>query len=346
MTALTAPLRLGILGTGGIVRLAVPQMRQSPAVSIAAIASRDAAKAESVARELQIPRAHGSYDALLADPDIDAVHIALPIAHHVEWTLKALAAGKHVLCEKPLAPDAAGVAKIAAEAKRTGLVAWEGLMLRHHPQWRAATQYLAEGRIGEVRAVQGVLARTAPNAFDPAATANRAELGGGVVLDNGCYLVHLARLAFGAEPLRAMSISETDREMGVVTLMSSMLQFERGTASFTMSSRLKRMQRLLIVGTRGSLEIRVPVMPHPVRPAEIIADFSDMAMTDDPVTLTFGPEPSFRLQIEAFAEAVRNGTPGPFDLANSHGNAVVLEALVESGAQNGAWIEITPQYAH
>jgi predicted dehydrogenase len=343
MPLTTGALRLGILGTGGIVRMAVPQMQQATNVVVAAVASRDSARAAAVAGDLGIAQSFGSYEALLASPEIDAVHIALPIAHHTEWAVKALRAGNHVLCEKPLAADAAGVAAIAAEARRTGLVAWEGLMLRHHPQWQAITRMLAEGRIGEVRAVQGMLCRVAPNAFDANATANRAELGGGVVLDNGCYMLHLGRLAFGAEPLRVASIGERDPEMGVVTYVSSMLQFSRGTASFTLSSRLKRMQRLLIVGTRGSIEVRTPVMPHPVRPTEVIVDFADTPMTTDPEVLQFGPVPSFKAQIEAFAAAVRNAIPGPFDLASSYANAMALEALERSALRNGEWVEVSSQ---
>jgi len=345
MSATADRLKLGILGTGGIVRLAVPQMQQYAGVDIAAIASRDQSKAALVAADLGIPTAYGTYEALIADPDIEAIYIALPITMHTEWALKALAAGKHVLCEKPLAATANEVRQVIDEAARLGLVAWEGFMLRHHPQWREVSRILAEGRIGQVRSVQGMLTRTPPNAFDPQAIANRADLGGGVLLDGGCYMVHLARLAFGSEPSRVAAIADVEQAVGVATFFSAMMQFEAGTASFTLSSRLRRFQRFLIVGTEGSLDVRVPVMPHPTRPTQVIADFSDTPLTADPEVLEFGPVPSFRMQIEAFVDGVRNGTPAPFDAASSVANALTLEALDRSAARDGAWVEVVASEA-
>lgn len=332
-------LRIGVLGTGGVVRLAVPQMQQAATVNVAAIASRSAGKAEAVARDLGIGKAYGGYDALLADPGIEAVYLALPPALHTEWTLRALAAGKHVLCEKPLA-GSSDVTVIAAEAARRGLIVWEGLMVRHHPQWTAVSEIIAAGRIGEARAVQGMLTRTPPNAFDPDATANQAELGGGVLFDSGCYVVHFARLAFGAEPQRVAAITERDPATNVITFATGTMQFRRGTAGFTVSSRLRRFQRLLIVGSEGSLDVRVPVMPHPARPTQVIADFCDTALTGDPEVLEFSPVASFRLQAENFADAIRNGTPVPFGLASSRANALALEALERSASENGAWIDV------
>jgi predicted dehydrogenase len=333
-------LRLGILGTGGIVRLAVPQMKQSASVQINAIASRIQEKAEAIAGELGIPKAHGSYEALIADPDIEAIYIALPITMHTEWTLKALAAGKHVLCEKPLAPSSAEARRITEEATARNLVVWEGFMVRHHPQWRAVSQIIADGRIGTVRAVQGMLTRTPPNAFDPSAIANRADLGGGVLLDGGCYMVHLSRLAFGSEPQRVAAVADVEPAVGVATYFSGMMQFDTGVASFTLSSRLRRFQRFLIVGTEGSLDVRVPVMPHPTRATQVIADYRDTPLTDDPEVLEFGPVPSFRAQIDNFADTIRNGTPAPFDGQSSIANAVVLEALDHSAQQNGTWVAL------
>ena len=336
-------LRLGILGTGGIVRLAVPQMQQFAGVQIAAIGSRSAGKAAKVAGDLGIPSAYGSYEEVIADPAIEAIYIALPIVQHAEWTLKALRAGKHVLCEKPLAPSSAEVARIADEARRRHLLVWEGFMVRHHPQWRAITKILAEGRIGKVRAAQGMLTRTPPNALDRDAIANRAELGGGVLLDGGCYMVHLARLAFGSEPKRVAAIADVEAAVGVATYFSGVMEFEAGVASFTVSSRLRRFQRFLIVGTEGSLDVRVPVMPHATRPTQVIADLSDTPLTADPEVLEFGPVPSFRAQIESFADAVRNGTPAPFGLDSSIKNAAALEALEQSAAEDGAWTQVVAQ---
>ena len=333
-------LRLGILGTGGIVRLAVPQMQQFAGVQIAAIASRSQDKATAIAQELGIPTALGSYEALIADPTLEAIYVALPITMHTEWTLKALAAGKHVLCEKPLAPSSAEARRIVSEAARHNCVVMEGFMVRHHPQWKAIDKIIADGRIGTVRAVQGMLTRTPPNAFDPAAIANRAELGGGVLLDGGCYMVHLSRLAFGSEPQRVAAVADIEPAVGVATYFSAMMEFKTGIASFTLSSRLRRFQRFLIVGTEGSLDVRVPVMPHPTRATQVVADYRDTPLAADPEVLDFGPVPSFRAQIEGFIDTVRNGTPAPFDGRSSIANALALEALDRSSQQNGAWTAV------
>src|SRR5690606_37777495 len=179
-----------------------------------------------------------------------------------------------------------------------------------------------------------------PNAFDPTSIANRADLGGGVLLDGGCYMVHLARLAFGSEPQRVTAVADVEPDLGVATYFSAMMQFETGMASFTMSSRLRHFQRFLIVGTEGSLDVRVPIMPHATRPTQVIADFADTPLTDDPEVLEFGPVPSFRAQIENFVDCVRNGTPAPFDGASSIANALALEALDMSAAHNSAWTAV------
>jgi predicted dehydrogenase len=337
------PIRVGVLGTGGIVRLAVPQMLQATGAEIAAIASRSAEKAAQAAQDLGIPQSFGSYEALLADPSIDAVYVALPIALHAEWTVKALRARKHVLCEKPLTTSTADTKRVLAEAAEADRIVWEGFMVRHHPQWQAVEDILAAGRIGKVRAVQGMLTRTPPNAFDPVAIANRAELGGGVLLDGGCYLVHFARLAFGTEPSRVTAVAEDDADLGVTTFLSAMMEFGTGTASFTVSSRLRRFQRVLIVGTEGSLDIRIPVMPPPAHPAIVIADYADTPLTADPDMLEFGPVPSFREEIEAFADAIRGRAAAPFVPGDALHNAAVIEALAQSAAWRGVWTEVVPQ---
>lgn len=331
--------RIGVLGTGGIVRLAVPQMQQSKLVSVAAIASRDLDKARAVAADLGIPRTFGSYEALLADTDLDAVYVALPVALHAEWAIRAVEAGKDVLCEKPLTSGSNATLHVAKAAQRTGRMVWEGFMLRHHPQWRWITETIRSGRIGSVRAVQGMLTRTPPNAHDPHAIANRPELGGGVLLDGGCYMVHLARLAFGSEPRRVSALGEVDGDLGVTTFFSAMMRFDTGTACFTVSSRLHRFQRFLIVGTDGSIDVRVPVMPHPVQPTVVVADYADAA-GGEPEAIEFGPVPSFCAQVDAFAVARAGGAPAPFGLDDSLANAVALEALERSAQRDGIWTDV------
>src|SRR4051812_20975729 len=205
--------RWGVLGVARIaVNRVIPSMQAGQWCEIAAIASRDHTRAEAAAHGLGIPKAYGSYEDLIADPDIDAIYNPLPNHLHVPWSIRAAEAGKHVLCEKPLALSAAEVRELIAVRDRTGVVIAEAFMVRTHPQWRGVRDLVREGRIGELRLVTGHFSYYR---VDPADVRNRVEWGGGALLDVGCYPITMSRWLFGAEPLAVAGMLERDPVLGV-----------------------------------------------------------------------------------------------------------------------------------
>jgi predicted dehydrogenase len=207
------PLRWGILGVANIaVNKVIPAMRASSRARVVAIASRDVARARRSAQALDIPKAFGSYDELLADPDVDAIYNPLPNHLHVPWTLRAADAGKHVLCEKPIALNAAEARMLVDARDRNDVIIGEAFMVRVHPQWLEVRRLIADGRIGPLRLVSGHFSYFRR---DPADVRSRVEWGGGSLLDIGCYPVNLARWLFGAEPTGAIANIDRDPELGV-----------------------------------------------------------------------------------------------------------------------------------
>ncbi|MDP3176655.1 MAG: Gfo/Idh/MocA family oxidoreductase, partial [Spirochaetaceae bacterium] len=255
--------RWGILSVSGHYELRVhlPLTRVGEA-RIAAIASRGEARAAQAAARLGIPKAYGSYEALLAAPDVDAIYIPLPNNLHEEWALKALDAGKHVLCEKPLAMDAAQARTMAARAEKKGLLLMEAFMYRFHPQWVRAREIVTTGELGKIRAVHSWFSY---NNTDPANIRNRRETGGGGLYDIGCYAVSAARFLTGAEPQRALALVERDKVAGTDTLSTGILDFGPGgpQATFTVSTRAFPVQRVDAVGDKGSLSVILPFNAFP-----------------------------------------------------------------------------------
>jgi predicted dehydrogenase len=339
MTADHPPLRLGVLGAGTAAGLTLSQLAGSAHVHVAAIAGRSAATAEAAAAKFGVGRAVAGFEALLADSDIEAVYIALPIAAHAKWAVAALRAGKHVLVEKPATANAAEMADVEAARAASGKVFMEGMMVRHHPQWYAVMQLIREGAIGEVRAVQGALTRVPPGADDPALAINRPDLGWSVILDNGCYMVALAHLVFGEGPERVSAIGEVDRRFGTLASASALMHFPTGTASFTVSTRMRRLQRFNILGTEGRIEVMLPVMPVG-GPAVVMVDSRDIAPPAPPRELVFDGAQQFRLQMEAFARAARGLEPQAVPVAETLGNMRTLDALARSVQEDGAWVKV------
>ncbi len=264
------PVKWGIISTAKIgVQKVIPAMQRGELCDIVAIGSRDLAKAQKVAADLGIPRAYGSYEELLADPEIEAVYNPLPNHLHVPLSIQAAEAGKHVLCEKPIAMDAAEARKLVEARDRTGVVIAEAFMVRWHPQWRRAREIVRSGRIGELRSVQGSF-----NYFnaDPANIRNQADIGGGGLMDIGCYPIVGSRFLFEAEPKRVVGMIERDPEMGTDRLTSALLEFDAGQASFTCSTQLVPYQRMQIFGTKGRIEIEIPFNAPPDKPCRIFVD--------------------------------------------------------------------------
>ena len=335
---MTDRVRWGVLSTAKIGREKVlPAMRGSEMCRIEAIASRDPAAATRAAEALGIPRAYGSYEALLADPGIEAIYNPLPNHLHVPWTLKALAAGKHVLCEKPIALDAEEAAQLLAARERSGRLVAEAFMVRHHPQWQRARELARSGAIGELRAVQ-----TAFSYFlrDPANVRNRADIGGGGLYDIGCYAIATARYVFGAEPLRVAALMERDPEMGIDRLTSALMEFPGGRhLTFTCSTQASPHQHVTILGTTGRIELPVPFNAPNDRPCRIVIDdgrdlFGGGARVED-----FPTVDQYALQGDAFVRAVRGEAPWEFPIEDAIANTRAIDATFRA-AGTAEWVAV------
>ncbi len=305
--------------------------------TVAAIASRDLEKARSAATALQIPKAYGSYEELLADPEIDAIYNPLPNQLHVPWTIKAAEAGKHVLCEKPLSMTVAEAKSLLEVRARTGVKIGEAFMIRSYPQWLRVRELLAEGRVGELRAVTGVFSYYN---VDPKNIRNKVESGGGALMDIGCYLIHASRYAFRQEPSRVVGLIDHDPQMGTDRLTSAILDFPGGQAIFTCSTQLIPYQRIQFLGTRGRIEIEIPFNAPPDRPTRIFVDATGDLTGADISTETFPVCDQYTLQGDAFARAVFENTEVPVPLEDAIGNMAAIEAVFRS-ARSGGWE--TPQ---
>jgi predicted dehydrogenase len=336
---MSTKLRFGVLSTANIgLKKVIPAMQQGELTTVTAIASRDLAKARAAATKLGIPTAYGSYEELLADPDIDAIYNPLPNQLHVPWTTKAAEAGKHVLCEKPLSMTIAEAKTLLDVSARTGVKICEAFMIRSAPQWLRVRQLLDEGRIGEVRAVN-----THFSYFnvDAANIRNQIETGGGAVYDIGCYCIQASRFAFGREPQRVVAIIDRDAQMGTDRLTSAILDFGSGHAIFTCSTQQIPFQRVQILGTRGRIELEIPFNAPSDRPTRLFIDATG-DLTFSGITMeTFPSSDQYALQGDAFARAIRENTEVPVPLEDSIGNMAVIEAIFRSG-ESGRWEAVEP----
>ncbi len=323
-------LRWGVLSTADIARKkVVPGMRRARLVDLVAIASRDQATAERVATELGIPRAHGSYEALLADPDIDAVYIPLPNHLHAEWAIAAARAGKHVLCEKPLAMTAADAERMGRAAAEAGVHLMEAFMYRHHPSWVAAVELVRAGRIGRLTTVQSWFSYYND---DPANIRNIAAAGGGALYDIGCYNVSLSRLLFDAEPIDVQAAVTRDEATGTDTLTSALLRFDEGLATFTCSTRVETDQRVHIYGTDGRLSIDIPFNIPPELPTRIhLVRGGDPPVAPATETFTFQPADPYAVEVDAFSSAILEGRPTPVPVDDAVANLRVIERIFAAG---------------
>jgi predicted dehydrogenase len=325
-------LRIGILSTAAIARRKViPGMRRAQRCEVVAIASRDVDRARATAGELDIPTAHGSYEALLADPGVDAVYIPLPNHLHAEWTIAAARAGKHVLCEKPLALSVAEAERMVGACADAGVVLMEAFMYRHHPSWVAVRELVASGRIGRLMAVQSWFGFYND---DPANIRNVRDYGGGAMYDIGCYAVNLSRMLFGAEPDTVLASLTRDPDTGVDILASAILRFGAGQASFTCSTRTEDDQRVEIYGTTGRISIEIPFNIPPDRPTRIaVAAGGDPPVAPDVETLEFAPADPYAVEADLFAAAVLDGAPLPVGTDDAVANLRIMEAIFDIAAR-------------
>jgi len=331
-------LRFGVLSTANIgLKKVIPAMQRGELTTVAAIASRDLAKAKEAASALGIPTVYGSYEELLADPNIDAIYNPLPNQLHVPWTTKAAEAGKHVLCEKPISMTVAEAKTLLDVRARTGVKICEAFMIRSFPQWLRLRELLDEGRVGELRSVTGFFSYFNVN---PANIRNRVETGGGGVYDIGCYCIHTARHAFGQEPTRVVATLDRDPQLGTDRLASAILEFPAGHAIFTCSTQLIPYQKVNFLGTRGRIEIEIPFNAPIDRPTRMFVDSTGDLSGSGITTETFPAGDQYTMQGDAFARAVSENAEVPVTLEDSIGNMAVIEAIFTS-AKTGQWV--TPQ---
>ncbi len=327
-------LRWGVLSTAAIgLKKVIPGMQQGKFTSVTAIASRDLEKAREAACLLGIPTAYGSYEELLADPNIDAIYNPLPNQLHVPWTAKAAEAGKHVLCEKPLSLTVAEAETLLAVRSRTGVKIGEAFMIRSHPQWLRLHELLNEGRIGELRSVLGSFSYFN---IDRSNIRNQVESGGGALMDIGCYLIHASRFAFAKEPTRVVASIDRDPQMQIDRLTSAILDFPSGQSIFTCSTQLVPYQRVQFLGTRGHIEIEIPYNAPPDRPTRIFIDDGGDLFGGEITVETFPVCNQYTLQGDAFSKAVLEGTEVPVPLEDAIKNMAVIEAIFKS-AESGRW---------
>jgi predicted dehydrogenase len=337
---MTKTINWGVLGAAAIARkCAIPGMSAAPGVTLFALASRDAGKGRAVARELGIPHVHGSYEELLADPRIDAVYIPLPNHLHFEWSVRALEAGKHVLCEKPLCLSAAEIEELCAVRDRTGRHIEEAFAFRNHPQWARVLELLASDALGPVRAVHGVLAK---QFFDPLDIRNDPAAGGGGVYDLGSYAICACNMIFRRAPCRVVAALEIDPVFRIDRLSSALLDYGDCHATFTVATQSGgdspggAQQQLSILCARGWLRFNFPYSQ--IRPTACCVEFGDSSSIGGLATTTFDFEPvdQFALQGERFSRLLLGEAVPAWPIEGSLDILRTIEGIFAS-ARSGGW---------
>jgi predicted dehydrogenase len=328
------PVRWGVLGVANIaVTKVIPALQRGTTGEVVAIASRDLDKAQRAARALGIARAYGSYEELLADAEVDAVYNPLPNHLHVPWSVRAAEAGKHVLCEKPIACSAEEARALLAARDRAGVQIGEAFMVRTQPRWLAVRDLVRSGRIGDLKLIVGHFSYYRR---DPNDVRSRVDWGGGVLLDIGCYPTTLSRWLFAAEPDDVVGLLERDPEFGTDRLVSALLRFPSGQAVFTVAGQLVSHQRMQVLGTRGRIDVEIPFNTPSDRPSRVFVDDGSDLSGSGIETLEFPAVDQYTLMADRFADAVRGAGPVPVPLEDAVPNMAVLDALFRS-AETGRW---------
>lgn len=324
----------GVLGVAGIaVRKVIPAMQNGEWSEVAAIASRDLRKAEEAARQLGIAKAYGAYEELLGDPEIEAVYNPLPNHLHVPWTKKAAEAGKHVLCEKPIALNAEEATTLLKVRARTGKKIGEAFMVKTYPQWLRIREMVREGRIGQLKGIQTVFSYFNR---DPQNVRNRPEWGGGGLLDIGCYPITLSRFLFEEEPVRVSGMLERDPDFGVDRLASAVMQFPSGQSIFMCGMQTAYYQRMNLLGTKGRIEAEIPFNAPNDRPLRVLVDDCRDLLGSGVTVETVAPGDQYTLQGDLFSRAIRGDGNVPVPLEDAIANMRVIDAIFRS-AESGNW---------
>ena len=327
-------IRCGILSTAKIGReKVIPGLQKSNHCQVVAIASRNIKQAKSTATLLNIEKAYGSYEELLNDSEIEAIYIPLPNNMHVEWAIKSLQAGKHVLCEKPIgisADEAEKLQKVANDFPHLKIM--EAFMYHFHPQWQKVKSIIQENTIGEVKTIHSFFSYY--NA-DPTNIRNKTDLNGGALMDIGCYCISFPRFIFDAEPVRALGIMNLDPKMKTDRITSGILDFSNGiTSTFTCSTQLMPYQRVHIIGTEGRIEIEIPVNA-PIN----VSSHIWVHTNNNSEEIIIEPVDQYSLEGDYFSEAILNDTEIQYSLNDTIGNMKVIDAIVES-AEKDTWVKL------
>jgi len=322
--------RWGVLSTAKIGReKVIPAMQAGMHTEITAIASANKKQADTIAKQNNIAKVYSSYEELLADPDIDAVYIPVPNHLHVPWSIKALQADKHVLCEKPIGLTAAEAEELLQVSfQHPQLKIMEAFMYRFHPQWQAAKEMVSDGSIGELKTIQSFFSYYNT---DPANIRNKKELGGGGLMDIGCYPISLSRFIFGKEPVRVFGNVEFDTVFQTDRMASAILDFSSGISTFTCSTQLVPFQRVNIIGTEARIELEVPFNPSPDIPANIWLHTKNSSRQ-----ISFEATDHYTIQGDHFSLSILNNEDVPTNLTDAVNNMKVIEAVFES-AKSGIW---------
>jgi predicted dehydrogenase len=334
MAIMKKRIRWGVLSTASIgLRKVLPAMQKGEYSSVVAIASRDLRKAKQVAETLHIATAYGSYEELIADPNVDAIYNPLPNQLHVPWTIKAAEAGKHVLCEKPISLTAAEAETLVRVRERTGVKIGEAFMVRSHPQWLRMRALIEQGKIGQLRSVMGCFSYFN---VDPKNIRNQVECGGGALYDIGCYCIQASRYGFGAEPTRVIGCIDRDPKMQIDRLTSAILEFPTGQATLVCSTQLVAYQRLQFFGTKGRIEVEIPFNAPNDRPTRIFVDASGELFGSGITKEELPICDQYTLQGDEFSRAILEDSNIPVPLEEAIANMRVIEAIYRSAA-SGSW---------
>ena len=328
--------RWGVLSTAEIGRVKViPAMQRGDLTEVTAIASRELSRAEAVAQKLGIPRAFGSYDELLADQDVEAIYVAVPNHMHVEWSVKAILAGKHVLCEKPLSTSVKEIRKVVAARDRARVKVGEAFMVHTHPQWLRARELVHAPEFGRLRAIHGFFSY---NFTDPKNIRNILEYGGGGLRDVGGYPIHTSRFVTGQEPTRVVAVMEPDPVMKIDRLDTVLLEFPGVQAVFTASTQLVPYQRMQFFGTGQRVDVEIPFNAPIDRPCRIFLD-TDALSGVPPRAIELPVCDQYTIQADEFSRAILSDLEVPVTLENAIGNMAVVEAIFRS-AETRSWVEV------
>jgi predicted dehydrogenase len=326
--------RWGILGVARIATSSViPAMQRGEFCEMVGIASRDRSKAQDAARKMRIPKAYGSYEEMLADPEIEAVYNPLPNHLHVPWSIRAAEAGKHVLCEKPIGLNAGEARDLIAARDRTGVTIGEAFMVQTHPQWVRTVELVRSGRIGKLRFAMGSFGYFR---MEPENVRNIREYGGGGLMDIGCYPIKTSRMVFGEEPLRVSATLVRDPNFGTDILTSAILEYPSGHCVFACGTQVVPHQSMQFFGTTGRIELEVPYNAASDGASRIRIDDGRDVFGSGITVEEFPPCDQYTIQGDLFSRAIREGGAPPVPIEDSLKNMVVIDAVFRA-AESGRW---------